>query len=274
MQGNENQTTKPGGLSPLSGGLAGLDRFTSNLPKSAMILVAARPFMGKTALALQMARQLFLHRNKPVAYFTPGIAKEQIVQRMLSAEIEINLEKIISGQLTHDELCKLSASAEQISEALFYIFDETVHSIDKIHEKLYQLKKHSGLEAVFIDYLKLMPGRRNLNSRKQEFVEITKELKEVAEELQLPVILLSQLSRALEKRTDRRPVLNDLLEYGEIESSADMIMFIYRDSYYNKMPDMEDIAEVIVAKNSYGSTGKIDLIYSEQYQKYIDTPEA
>jgi len=274
MRGFENQSTKPGSLAPLSAGLTELDCFISKMPKSAMILIDARPFMGKTALALQMVRQLSLHRKKPAAYFTLGLAKEQILQRLLSAELEINLENIITDQLTHEEYSRLSASSEQITEAPFYIFDETAHSIDKIHEKLCQLKKHPGLEAVFIDYLQLMQGQRNFNSRKQELVEITRELKEMTEELKLPVILLSQLSRTLEKRTDRRPVMSDLLEYGEIESSADMIMFIYRDSYYSKMANMDDTAEVIIAKNSYGSTEKIDLIYSEQYQKYIDTPKA
>lgn len=267
-------TPKSSNSISLTTGLSKLDHAISTLPKSALILIAARPFMGKTALALQMARHISLYRKKPSAYFTLGITKNQLSHKIYSAELEIGIEKIISKELSDDELNSLSESKEQLSKVPLHFFDETDNTIKEILGKAYQLKQQLGLEAVFIDYLQLMREPSNFNCRKLELVNIMQELKKMSEELQTPLIILSQLNRTLERRTDRRPILTDLLNYGEIESNADLVLFIYSDSYYNKASEPDDIAEIIIAKHNYGSTGKIDLIYSEQYQKYITMPEA
>ncbi len=262
------------GIPTLPSGIPELDCTISTLPKSALVLIAARPLMGKTALALQMVREISLRQNKPAAYFVMGIAKKQLLQRLLCAELEIDIKKATTGEFTHVELNRLTATSESINNVPLLIFDDTALSVKSLQDKVRQLKKQFNLEAIFIDYLQLMHGHDNLENRKIELAEIVKELKSLAEELQLTVVLLSQLTKTLEKRTDRRPALTDLLEYGEIESSADMVMFIYRDSYYDKNSSMGNKAEIIIAKHSYGPTGKIDLNYCEQYQKYVAATNA
>jgi replicative DNA helicase len=253
---------------------AKLERFTSKLPKSKLILIAARPFMGKTALALQMVRQFSLHSKKPTAYFTLGLSKERLMQIILSAELEIDLNKIITRQLTNAELYKLSATAAALKKAPLYIVNKMDFSVKRLRERASQMKKQLKIEAIFIDYLQLMQLDQNYTDRKSELTGIAKELKAVAEELQIPVIALSQLTRTLEKRTDRRPILTDLLEYGEIEAIADLIIFLHRDSYYNICSEMGDMAEINIVKYNNGSTGRIYLNYCEQYHNYFDVAKA
>ena len=249
-----------------------LDDKTAGLHGSELILVAARPAMGKTAFALNIATNAALRANVPVAIFSLEMSKDQLVNRILCSEAMVDSNKVRTGKLDEEDWGKLAEAIGPLSEAGIYIDDTPGISIMEIRTKCRKLKLEKNIGLVVIDYLQLIVGsnRRSGGSREQEISEISRSLKILAKELNVPVIALSQLSRAVEQREDHRPMLSDLRESGAIEQDADIVMFLYRDDYYNKESPEKDIAEVIIAKQRAGSTGTVKLYWMGNYTKFVN----
>ena len=249
-----------------------LDDKTAGLHGSELILVAARPAMGKTAFALNIATNAALRANVPVAIFSLEMSKDQLVNRILCSEAMVDSNKVRTGKLDEEDWGKLAEAIGPLSEAGIYIDDTPGISIMEIRTKCRKLKLEKNIGLVVIDYLQLIVGsnRRSGGSREQEISEISRSLKILAKELNVPVIALSQLSRAVEQREDHRPMLSDLRESGSIEQDADIVMFLYRDDYYNKESPEKDIAEVIIAKQRAGSTGTVKLYWMGNYTKFVN----
>ena len=254
----------------LSTGYTDLDRQTSGMQPSDLILIAARPSMGKTAFVLNLAHNMTIKDKKTVAIFSLEMSKEQLVNRLFSLESHVDAQILRTGNLSDTDWEKLIEGAGTIGSSRMIIDDTSGITISEMRSKCRKYKLEMGLDLVIIDYLQLMSGsnsRRN-ESRQQEISEISRSLKGLARELNVPVIALSQLSRAVEQRTDKRPMLSDLRESGAIEQDADVCMFIYRDDYYN--PDTEDknIAEIIIAKQRNGPIGTVRLAWMPQYTRF------
>ncbi|NLO38916.1 MAG: replicative DNA helicase [Ruminiclostridium sp.] len=249
-------------------GFTELDKKTSGFQKSDLILVAARPAMGKTAFVLNIAAYAAIHKQVPVAVFSLEMGKEQLVSRILSSEALVELEKMRSGRLEVEDWRRLAHSLGPLKKAPIYIDDNAGISVMEIMSKCRRLKMRRGLGLIMIDYLQLMQGRRQTENRQQEISEISRSLKIMAKELEVPVIALSQLSRAPEMRSSKKPILSDLRESGAIEQDADLVMFLYRDDYYNEDTDKKNITEVIVAKHRNGSIGNLDLAWIPQFTKF------
>ena len=248
-----------------------LDDKTAGLHGSELILVAARPAMGKTAFALNIATNAALRANVPVAIFSLEMSKDQLVNRMLCSEAMVDSNKVRTGKLDEEDWTKLAEAIGPLSEAGVYIDDTPGISVMEIRTKCRKLKMEKNIGLVVIDYLQLISGSNKRNgSREQEISEISRSLKVLAKELNVPVIALSQLSRAVEQRDDHRPMLSDLRESGAIEQDADIVMFLYRDDYYNKESAEKDIAEVIIAKQRGGSTGTVKLYWMGNYTKFVN----
>ena len=248
-----------------------LDDKTAGLHGSELILVAARPAMGKTAFALNIATNAALRANVPVAIFSLEMSKDQLVNRMLCSEAMVDSNKVRTGKLDEEDWTKLAEAIGPLSEAGVYIDDTPGISVMEIRTKCRKLKMEKNIGLVVIDYLQLISGSNKRNgSREQEISEISRSLKVLAKELNVPVIALSQLSRAVEQREDHRPMLSDLRESGAIEQDADIVMFLYRDDYYNKESAEKDIAEVIIAKQRGGSTGTVKLYWMGNYTKFVN----
>ena len=248
-----------------------LDDKTAGLHGSELILVAARPAMGKTAFALNIATNAALRANVPVAIFSLEMSKDQLVNRMLCSEAMVDSNKVRTGKLDEEDWTKLAEAIGPLSEAGVYIDDTPGISVMEIRTKCRKLKMEKNIGLVVIDYLQLISGSNKRNgSREQEISEIRRSLKVLAKELNVPVIALSQLSRAVEQRDDHRPMLSDLRESGAIEQDADIVMFLYRDDYYNKESAEKDIAEVIIAKQRGGSTGTVKLYWMGNYTKSVN----
>ena len=248
-----------------------LDDKTAGLHGSELILVAARPAMGKTAFALNIATNAALRANVPVAIFSLEMSKDQLVNRMLCSEAMVDSNKVRTGKLDEEDWTKLAEAIGPLSEAGVYIDDTPGISVMEIRTKCRKLKMEKNIGLVDIDYLQLISGSNKRNgSREQEISEISRSLKVLAKELNVPVIALSQLSRAVEQRDDHRPMLSDLRESGAIEQDADIVMFLYRDDYYNKESAEKDIAEVIIAKQRGGSTGTVKLYWMGNYTKFVN----
>ena len=246
-----------------------LDDKTAGLHGSELILVAARPAMGKTAFALNIATNAALRANVPVAIFSLEMSKDQLVNRMLCSEAMVDSNKVRTGKLDEEDWTKLAEAIGPLSEAGVYIDDTPGISVMEIRTKCRKLKMEKNIGLVVIDYLQLISGSNKRNgSREQEISEISRSLKVLAKELNVPVIALSQLSRAVEQRDDHRPMLSDLR--GAIEQDADIVMFLYRDDYYNKESAEKDIAEVIIAKQRGGSTGTVKLYWMGNYTKFVN----
>ena len=253
-------------------GFVELDYKTAGLHGSDLVLIAARPAMGKTAFALNIATHAAVKAKVPVAVFSLEMSKEQLVNRILCSESMVDSNKVRTGKLEEDDWGKLASSIGPLSEAEIYIDDTPGISITEIRAKCRKLKLEKDIGLVVVDYLQLVQGtnvRRN-GSREQEISEISRSLKILAKELNVPVVALSQLSRAAEKRDDKRPMLSDLRESGAIEQDADIVMFLYRDDYYNKESEKKDIAEVIIAKHRGGSTGTVELLWMGSYTKFVN----
>ena len=247
------------------------DDKTAGLHGSELILVAARPAMGKTAFALNIATNAALRANVPVAIFSLEMSKDQLVNRMLCSEAMVDSNKVRTGKLDEEDWTKLAEAIGPLSEAGVYIDDTPGISVMEIRTKCRKLKMEKNIGLVVIDYLQLISGSNKRNgSREQEISEISRSLKVLAKELNVPVIALSQLSRAVEQRDDHRPMLSDLRESGAIEQDADIVMFLYRDDYYNKESAEKDIAEVIIAKQRGGSTGTVKLYWMGNYTKFVN----
>ena len=248
-----------------------LDDKTAGLHGSELILVAARPAMGKTAFALNIATNAALRANVPVAIFSLEMSKDQLVNRILCSEAMVDSNKVRTGKLDEEDWTKLAEAIGPLSEAGVYIDDTPGISVMEIRTKCRKLKMEKNIGLVVIDYLQLISGSNKRNgSREQEISEISRSLKVLAKELNVPVIALSQLSRAVEQRDDHRPMLSDLRESGAIEQDADIVMFLYRDDYYNKESAEKDIAEVIIAKQRGGSTGTVKLYWMGNYTKFVN----
>ena len=253
-------------------GFSELDYMTTGLHGSELILLAARPAMGKTAFAVNIATNAALKSNVPVAVFTLEMSKEQLVDRILSSEAMVDSNKIRTGKLEEEDWSKIASVLGPISESNIYIDDTPGITVMEIRTRCRKLKMEKDIGLIIIDYLQLIQGsgnRRN-GSREQEIAEISRSLKILAKELNVPVIALSQLSRAVESREDHRPMLSDLRESGSIEQDADIVMFLYRDDYYNKDSEDKDLTEVIIAKHRGGSTGKVKLLWMGNFTKFAN----
>ena len=253
-------------------GFVDLDYRTAGLHGSEFILIAARPAMGKSAFVLNIATYAALKAKVPVAIFSLEMSKEQMVNRILCSEAMVDSNKVRTGKLEDEDWAKLAGAIGPLSEAGIYIDDTPGISIMEIRAKCRKLKLEKNIGLVVIDYLQLIQGsgRRASGSREQEIAEISRSLKILAKELNVPVIALSQLSRAVEQRPDHRPMLSDLRESGSIEQDADIVMFLYRDDYYNEESEKKNIAEVIIAKQRSGSTGTVDLGWLGSYTKFVN----
>lgn len=259
---------------PITGiptGFTDLDSRTAGLHNSDLILVAARPAMGKSAFALNIAINAAINANVPVAIFNLEMSKSQLVNRMICSEAMVDSNKVRTGKMDEEDWVKLATALGPLSEAPVYIDDTPGISIAEIRAKCRKLKLEKNIGLIVIDYLQLIQGSGKRNaSREQEISEISRSLKILAKELDVPVIALSQLSRAAEQRQDHRPMLSDLRESGAIEQDADIVMFLYRDDYYNPDSEKKNIAEVILAKHRAGSTGTVDLLWMGNYTKFAN----
>lgn len=252
-------------------GFADLDYRTSGLHNSDLILVAARPAMGKSAFALNIATHAAVRGKVPVAIFSLEMSKEQMANRILCSEAMVDSAKVRTGKIDDEEWGKLAAASGELSEAGIYIDDTPGISVMEIRAKCRKMKLEKNIGLVVIDYLQLVQGsNRKGGSREQEIAEISRSLKILAKEINVPVIALSQLSRAPEQRVDHRPMLSDLRESGSIEQDADIVMFLYRDDYYNEDTDKKNIAEVIIAKHRSGATGTVELLWLGNYTKFAN----
>ena len=258
------------GITGMTSGFVDLDRKISGLHKTDLILVAARPAMGKSAFSLNLAQNAALKAGASVALFSLEMSKEQLMLRMLSSEAMVDLKKIQIGSLNEDEWTKIAQAMIPLSQSKIYFDDTPGISVLEMRSKCRRLKMEKGLDLVLIDYLQLMQGDRRSENRQQEISAISRNLKIMAKELDCPIIALSQLSRAPELRADHRPILSDLRESGAIEQDADLVMFLYRDEYYDADSDKKNLAEVIIAKHRHGETGSVELVWLGQFQKFLD----
>ncbi|SMP58561.1 replicative DNA helicase [Anoxynatronum buryatiense] len=257
-------------ITGLTTGFNDLDHKLNGFHPSDLILVAARPAMGKSAFALNLAQNAAMKGDASVAIFSLEMSKEQLILRILAAESMVDLGKIQSGRLNEDEWQRIAQAMVPLSQAKIHFDDSAGISVTEMRSKSRRLKMEKGLDLVLIDYLQLMQGETRSENRQQEISSISRNLKIMAKELDCPVIALSQLSRAPELRSDHRPILSDLRESGAIEQDADVVMFLYRDAYYDEESEKQNIAEVILAKHRHGETGSIEMIWMGEYQKFAD----
>ena len=260
-----------GNVTGIATGFVDLDYKMAGLQPSDLILVAARPSMGKTAFVLNIAQYVAFHSNLTAAIFSLEMSKEQLVNRMFSLESRVDAQVLRSGNLADSDWEKLIEAAGVIGASNLIIDDTPGISISELRSKCRKYKLEHDLKLVIIDYLQLMSGSgRSTDSRQQEISDISRSLKALARELNVPVIALSQLSRAVEQRPDHRPMLSDLRESGAIEQDANVVMFIYRDDYYNKDSENKNIAEIILAKQRNGPIGTVNLVWLPQYTKFAN----
>ena len=267
----ERASKTKGNVTGIPTGFIDLDYKLSGLQPSDLVLIAARPSMGKTAFVLNIAQHVAFRQNKSVAIFSLEMSKEQLVNRLFSLESHVDAQLLRTGNLSDTDWEKLIEGAGTIGNSRMIIDDTSGISISEMRSKCRKYKLEQGLDLVIIDYLQLMSGsgrQKKMRAVSREISEISRSLKGLARELNVPVIALSQLSRAVEQRTDKRPMLSDLRESGAIEQDADVCMFIYRDDYYN--PDTEDknIAEIIIAKQRNGPVGTVRLAWMPQYTRF------
>lgn len=260
-----------GNVTGIPTGFIDLDYRTSGMQKSDLVLVAARPSMGKTAFVLNMAQYMAFECNKTVAIFSLEMSSEQLVNRLLAMEARIDAQKLRNGSLEDQDWESLLESAGTVAKSNL-IIDDRASSLAEIRSKCRKFKLEHNLDIVIIDYLQLMSsgGGRSSDSRQQEISDISRGLKRMARELDVPVVALSQLSRAVEQRPDHRPMLSDLRESGAIEQDADVVMFLYRDEYYNKESELKGTAEVIIAKQRNGPIGTVTLAWLPQFTKFAN----
>ena len=266
----EEASKNKGKITGIPTGFTDLDYKLTGLHPSQLLIVAARPAMGKTAFVLNIAQHVAFRQNVPVAIFSLEMSKEQLVTRLMSMEAMIDSQLIRTGELEDQDWEKLMESAAVIGHSPLIIDDTPGLTIAEIRSKCRRYKQAQGVGLVIIDYLQLMAGNGKSESRQQEISEISRSLKALAREIDAPIIALSQLNRAVDSRTDHKPVLSDLRESGSIEQDADVIMFIYRDDYYNPDTEKKNLAEIIVAKQRSGSTGSIELAWLGQYTKFAN----
>ncbi|HEY2328173.1 MAG TPA: replicative DNA helicase [Gaiellaceae bacterium] len=257
-------------------GFRDLDRLTSGFQPGNLIIVAARPSMGKSALALCMAANVGVRKEKPVALFTLEMSKSEVTQRLMCSEGKVESQRLRTGRLATDDWPRLTAACSKLTKAPIYVDDTGSITMMEIRSKLRRLKmREPDLSLVIVDYLQLMTSGTTVENRVQEVSQISRSLKVLARDLDVPIVALSQLSRAVEQRHDKRPILSDLRESGSIEQDADLVMFVYRDEYYNpEDTDSAGIAEVILAKHRNGPTGIEKLAFQKRYAKFSDLAAA
>lgn len=271
LENIEKASRTKGNVTGLPTGFTDLDYKTSGFQNSDLILVAARPSMGKTAFVLNIAQYMAFKKDLSVAIFSLEMSKQQLMNRLLSMESRVNSQSMRTGNLKDEDWSKLIESAGVIGDSNLIIDDTPGITVRELRSKCRRYKLEHGLDIIMIDYLQLMSGGgRGSDSRQQEISEISRSLKALARELNVPVVALSQLSRAVESRTDHRPMLSDLRESGAIEQDADVVMFIYRDDYYKKDSDMKGIAEIIIAKQRNGPIGTVNLVWLPDYTKFMN----
>ena len=266
----ETAAKNKGSVTGIPTGFFDLDYRTAGMQPSDLILVAARPSMGKTAFELNLAQYMAFKKNLTVALFSLEMSKEQLVNRMFSLESNVDAQKLRTGQLNDEEWERLIESAGTIGKSKLIIDDTPGISIAELRSKCRKYKLEHDLSIIMIDYLQLMSGSGRTESRQQEISDISRSLKALARELSVPVVALSQLSRAVEQRPDHRPMLSDLRESGAIEQDADVVMFLYRDDYYNHDSPDKGVSEVIIAKQRNGPIGTVKLAWLPQYTKFAN----
>jgi len=257
-----------GGITGVPSGFRDLDLLTAGFQPSDLIIIAARPSMGKTTFCLNIAQHAAIAKRIPVAFFSLEMSKEQLVTRMLCAEAQVNAHRVRTGYMQDEDWRKLAQAAGPLAAAPIFIDDTPGISVMEMRAKARRLKAEHGLGLIIIDYLQLMTGRSRSENRQQEISDISRSLKALARELEVPVIALSQLSRAVEQRTSKRPMLSDLRESGALEQDADVVAFIYRDDYYNEDSDEKNIAEIIVAKQRNGPVDTVKLYFHKEFTKF------
>lgn len=270
MEQIEKASRNKGNVTGIATGFADLDYRTAGMQPSDLVLIAARPSMGKTAFVLNIAQHVAFKLEQPVAIFSLEMSKEQLVNRLFSLESKVDAQKLRSGNLSDNEWERLIESAGVIGKSNLIIDDTPGITIGEMRSKCRKYKLEYGLKMIIIDYLQLMSGSGRNDSRQQEISDISRSLKALARELEVPVLALSQLSRAVEQRPDHRPMLSDLRESGAIEQDADVVMFIYRDDYYNKDTERKGIAEIIIAKQRNGPIGTVELVWLPEYTKFAN----
>ncbi|WP_043964443.1 replicative DNA helicase [Anoxybacillus thermarum] len=262
---------RKGEITGIPTGFIELDRMTAGFQRSDFIIVAARPSVGKTAFALNIAQNVATRTSENVAIFSLEMGAQQLVMRMLCAEGNINAQNLRTGKLTPEDWGKLTMAMGSLSNAGIFIDDTPNIRVSEIRAKCRRLKQEHGLGMVLIDYLQLIQGSgRNRENRQQEVSEISRSLKALARELDVPVIALSQLSRSVEQRQDKRPMMSDLRESGSIEQDADIVAFLYRDDYYDKESENKNIIEIIIAKQRNGPVGTVQLAFVKEYNKFVN----
>ncbi len=264
----EDSYRNKGKITGLRSGYTDLDELTNGFQNSALIIVAARPSMGKTALCLNFAQNIALREKKGVMVFSLEMPNSQLVHRMLCSEARINSMRVQKGYVEENEWGRLSKAVALLGEAPIYLDDTPGISIMELRSKARRVKAEKDVGMLIVDYLQLITTSLRRESRQQEIAYITRQLKELARELDIPVIAGAQLSRQVEQRQDKHPMLSDLRESGEIEQTADIVSFIYRDDYYNPESEKSNIAEIIVGKNRNGPTGKIELMFAKHFGRF------
>ena len=266
----EKASKLKGSVTGIPTGFMDLDYKTSGMHPSDLVLIAARPSMGKTAFVLNIAQYMAFRKDVTVAIFSLEMSNVQLVNRMLSLESSVDADKLRKGRLDSNDWGKLIEGADGIAKSKLIIDDTPGITISELRSKCRKYKMENNLGLIIIDYLQLMSGNGRTESRQQEISDISRSLKALARELDVPVVTLSQLSRAVEQRPDHRPMLSDLRESGAIEQDADIVMFLYRDDYYNEESEKKNIAEVIIAKHRAGSTGTVELLWLGNYTKFAN----
>ncbi len=262
---------RKGDVTGIPTGFAELDRMTAGFQRNDLIIVGARPSVGKTAFALNIAQNVATKTEENVAIFSLEMGSEQLVMRMLCAEGNINAQNLRTGALTDEDWRKLTMAMGSLSNSGIYIDDTPGIRIAEIRSKCRRLKQENGLGMILIDYLQLIQGNgSSRDNRQQEVSEISRSLKQLARELQVPVIALSQLSRGVEQRQDKRPMMSDIRESGSIEQDADIVAFLYRDDYYDKESEDKNIIEIIIAKQRNGPVGTVQLAFVKEYNKFVN----
>ncbi|MGZ4440739.1 MAG: replicative DNA helicase [Gaiellaceae bacterium] len=256
-------------------GFRDLDKMTSGFQPGQLIVLAARPSMGKSALGLCMAANIAVRSDTPVALFTLEMSKAEVTQRLMCSEGKVESQRLRSGKLAVDDWPRLTAACDKLAKAPIYVDDTGSITMMELRSKARRLKsKHPTLGLIIVDYLQLMTSGGNAENRVQEVSQISRQLKVLARDLHTPILAMSQLSRAVEQRTDKRPLLSDLRESGAIEQDADMVMFVYRDEYYNEDSDQQGLAEIILSKNRNGPTGAEKLAFLKRFAKFADLQAA
>ena len=259
-----------GSITGVGSGIRDLDAKTSGFQKGDMVLIAARPSMGKTTFSLNIAEHAALREGKSVVIFSLEMSKEQLAYKLLCSEANVDMLKLRTGNLDDDDWERIARATGPLSKAKIYIDDTAGLSVMEMRSKCRKIKMEHGIDMILIDYLQLMSGSSGSESRQQEVSEISRSIKALAKEMECPVIALSQLSRAPEQRADHRPMLSDLRESGSIEQDADVVMFLYRDEYYNKETEDKNIGECIIAKQRNGPVGTVKMAWIGAHSKFAN----